>query len=80
MSGCLRLHSSCLNLSKGRRGGGSIGTLWASSAAKLLVVTCAADRQLDILRRCGMAQLRFIFSDDLGAAGVLPRRPTLLRV
>ncbi len=52
------------------RGRGSIGTLWASSAGKLLAVACAADRQLDILRRCGKAQLRFIFSDDLKAAGV----------
>ncbi len=58
VSGCRRLHSSYLNLSKGRRGGVNRNPV-SQFAGKLVVVACAADRQLDILRRCGKAQLRF---------------------
>ncbi len=61
-----------LESSQGRKKGDSIGALQLRSAAKLLVVACAADRQLD--RICGgRAQLNFIFSAGLEAVGVLRR-------
>ncbi len=79
--GGVRLSALTLKLLEsfqGQEGGVNRNTV-GQFAGKWVVVACAADRQLDVLRRCGMVQLRFIFSDDLGPAGVLPRRPTLLR-
>ncbi len=48
---CRRIHSSCLILPDGRRRIGTIGDLHASTASNLSNVACAADCQLDLLRR-----------------------------